>query len=288
MQESFLVLGLDKMNEDLDLTEQKLSSLMNYRLSLINELKKLSQRRRELREEIKDIVKKLREGRKAISEQHSLIRQLSDTRNDILSKTEEIKMKVKETEKVLRNFEKAAPHESETALKEKLDKIEWKLQTEPLTREEEKQLVDYIKKLEFKLHLWKRAYMTRQELNELLVEAGSLMNKLDEMKEIKRSVLPKLRTQRETLRNTVMTKQQLVQEEKEMEQDIEEIRKNLYYIDAELSKLKEKRRLDERTSIRMREQTLLEEARSKARDKLAEGKSLSWDELKVLFEDKDE
>jgi len=276
------------MDENLDQTEQKISSLTNYRLSLINELKRLSQRRRELREEIREMTNKLREGRKAISEQSSLIRQLSDTRKDILSKTEEIKTKVKETEKVLRNFEKVAPHESERALKEKLDSIEWKLQTEPLTREEEKQLVEYIKKLEFKLHLWKKAYMTRQELSELLVEVESLMNKLDEMSEIKKSVLPKLRTQKETLRNIVVTKQQLMQEEKEMEQDIEEIKKNLNHIDAEFSKLREKKRLDETTSIKMKEQSLLEEVRSKAKDKLTKGKSLSWDELKVLFEDKNE
>jgi uncharacterized coiled-coil DUF342 family protein len=276
------------MDENLDQIEQKISSLINYRSSLINELKKLSQRRGELREEIEETTNRLREGKKAISEQSSLIRQLSDTRRDILSKIEEIKTKVKETEKVLRNFEKVAPHESERALKEKLDSIEWKLQTEPLTREEEKQLVDYIKKLEFKLHLWKKAYMTRQELNVLLVEAGSLMNKLDEMREMKKTSLPRLGAQKEILRNIVMTKQQLMREEKDIEQDIEEIRKNLNHVDAELSKLEEKKRLDEMTSVRMKEQSLLEEARSKAKDKIIKGKSLSWDELKVLFEDKNE
>jgi len=283
------------MSENLDQIEQKISSLITYRLSLINELKKLSQRKHELREEIKGITNKLREEKKAISEQSSLIRQLGDTRKDILLKIDEIKTKVKETDKVLRKFEKEVPHESERTLKEKLDNIEWKLQTEPLTREEEKQLVEYIKKLEFKLHLWKKAYMTRQELSELLVEAKSLMNKLDEMREIKKTVLIKLRNQKETLYNIVMTKQQLIQEDKEIEQDIEEIKKNLDHIDAELSKLKEnkiklldKKRLDEMASIKIKEQSLLEEVRSKARDKLTKGKSLSWDELKILFEDKNE
>ncbi|MCP8308358.1 MAG: hypothetical protein H3Z52_09255 [archaeon] len=283
------------MSENLDQIEQKISSLITYRLSLINELKKLSQRKHELREEIKGITNKLREEKKAISEQSSLIRQLGDTRKDILLKIDEIKTKVKETDKVLRKFEKEVPHESERTLKEKLDNIEWKLQTEPLTREEEKQLVEYIKKLEFKLHLWKKAYMTRQELSELLVEAKSLMNKLDEMSEIKKTVLIKLRNQKETLYNIVMTKQQLIQEDKEIEQDIEEIKKNLDHIDAELSKLKEnkiklldKKRLDEMASIKIKEQSLLEEVRSKARDKLTKGKSLSWDELKILFEDKNE
>jgi len=276
------------MNENLDEIEQKISSSISYRLSLINELKKLSQKRRELREEIREITNKLREEKKAISEQNSLINQLRDTRKDILLKIDEIKTKVRETERVLRNFEKEVPHESERVLKGKLDSIEWKLQTEPLTREEEKQLVEYIRKLEFKLHLWKKAYMIRQELNELLTQAKSLMDKLDEMDGIKKSALPKLKTQKEALRNIVMTRQQLIREGREIEQDIEEIEKNLNNIDAELSKLKEKKRLEEMSSIRMKEQSLLGEVRSKARDKLEKGKSLSWEELKVLFEDKNE
>jgi len=283
------------MDENLDQIEQKISSLITYRLSLINELKKLSQRKRELREEIKEITNKLREERKAISEQNSLIRQIGDARKDILLKIDEIKTKVNETDKVLRKFEKEVPHESERDLKEKLDKIEWKLQTAPLTREEEKQLVEYIKRLEFKLHLWKKAYMTRQELSELLVEAKSLKNKLDEMSEIKKSTLTKLRNQKETLHNIFITKQQLIQEGKGIEQDIEEIKKNLDHIDAELSKLREnkskileKKRLDEMASIKIKEQSLLDEVRSKAKDKLIKGKSLSWEELKILFEEKSE
>ncbi len=283
------------MDENLDQIEQKISSLITYRLSLINELKKLSQRKRELKEEIKEITNKLREERGVISEQNSLIRQIGDAREDILLKIDEIKTKVDGTEKVLRKFEKEVPHESERALKEKLDNIEWKLQTEPLTREEEKQLVEYIKKLEFKLHLWKKAYMTRQELSELLVEAKSLKNKVDEMSDIKKSVLTKLRNQKEALHNIFITKQQLIQEVKEIEQDIEEIKKNLNHTDTELSKLKEskrklleKKRLDEMASVKIKEQGLLEEVRSKARDKLIKGKSLSWDELKILFEEKSE
>ena len=64
------------MDENLDQIEQTISSLITYRLSLINELKKLSQRKRELKEEIKGITNKLREERGVISEQNSLIRQL--------------------------------------------------------------------------------------------------------------------------------------------------------------------------------------------------------------------
>jgi uncharacterized coiled-coil DUF342 family protein len=204
-------------------------------------------------------------------------------------------MKAKEIEKVLRKFEKEVPHESGRALKKDLDHIEWRLQTERLSREEEKRLVEYIKKLEIKLHLWEKAYKTRQELNGLLVEAKSLKDELDGMREIKKSAITKLRTQKEALHNIFMVKHQLMQEDREIKQDIDEIKKNLDNTDAELSKLKEskskilqKKRMDEEASIKAKEKSLLEEARSKAKDRLTKGKSLSWDEFKILLEDRDE
>ncbi len=82
-----------------------------------------------------------------------------------------------------------------------------------------------------------------------------------------------------------MTKQQLLQEDKEIEQDIAELKENLDHIDAELSELKERKRLRQSIITKRKEKFLLEEARSKMKDKLIKGKSLSWDELKLLFEE---
>lgn len=281
--------------DNIDEIEQKISSLITYKSGLINELKKLGQRKRELRSEIKEITNKLIEGKKVISEQNLLIRKLRDSYKDILSKMNEIWVKVREIEKALKNFEKEVPYESGVDLKEKLDNIEWELQTVPLTRDKEKQLVEHIKKLEIKLYLWEKAYATRQELSRLLAEAESLRDKLNEMNELKKLAYTKLRTQKEALKNIVMVKHQLIQECREIWQDEDEIKRNLDHIDAELSKLKEhkkkileKKRLDEISFIKMKEQSLLEEVRSKAKDKITKGKSLSLDELKVLFEDKDE
>ncbi len=55
----------------------------------------------------------------------------------------------------LRGFEKNVPRGGE-ALDEKRRKAEWRLQTERLSRDEEKQLVSVIKDLETKLKAWKK------------------------------------------------------------------------------------------------------------------------------------
>jgi len=276
--------------QDLTQMEQKISSLAMYRMSLIDELRKLSQKKRELRREIKDNVDRVKEKRSAVLEQNKLINQLEDTRKDTLSKINEMKERVREVEKILREFEREAPHESEKSLTERLKKIEWKLQTEPLTRDEEKQLVEYIKDLEFKLHLWKRAYTTRQELGAFLSEVKSLRDKLDEASETKKLALLHLKADKEMLRNIIMTRAQLWQEDEEIGQDMAELKENLKSVDADLFRLREikrsmleRKRMEEIASMKVKEQVLIEEAKSKAEDKLKKGKSLSWDELKVLF-----
>ncbi|MGQ9718345.1 MAG: hypothetical protein ACUVWK_00590 [Nitrososphaerales archaeon] len=276
--------------QDLTQIEQKISSLTMYRVSLIDELRKLSQKKRELRGEIKENVNRVKEKRSAVLEQNELINQLEDARKDTLSKINGIKERVREVEKVLREFEREAPRESEKSLTERLKKIEWKLQTEPLTRDEEKQLVEYIKDLEFKLHLWKRAYTTRQELSAFLSEVKSLRDKLDEASKMKRLALLHLKDDKEMLRNIAMARAQLWREDEEIGQDMAELKENLKSVDADLFRLREskrsmleRKRMEEMASMKVKEQVLIEEAKSKAEDKLKKGKSLSWDELKVLF-----
>ena len=82
-------------------------------------------------------------------------------RRELLSKIRDTKAKSADVEKVLKGFEKSIPRGGE-ALNERLKKVEWKLQTERLSREEEKQLVSMVKDLETKQKTWKKANSTKQ------------------------------------------------------------------------------------------------------------------------------
>jgi len=276
---------MPKDEQNLDEIEQKISSLIKYRSSLINELRRLYQKRREIRKETKETWDKENKERSALSEQYRLLKQLKDTREEIHIKINKIKGKVDDVDKALNRFDKKVPHESEIKLTQKLEKMEWKLQTERLTRDEEKQMIGYIKELEFELYLWKKAYSLRQELNLLLSEVDSLKGKLAEFEEEKRSSLYELKNRKGLIHKIVMTKQQLLQEDENIEQDITELEENLNYINADLSKLNQRKRLKESTIIRSKEEKLIEETRSKVKDKISKEKSLSWDELKIFLEE---
>ncbi|MCP8322649.1 MAG: hypothetical protein L6N96_00515 [Candidatus Methylarchaceae archaeon HK02M2] len=258
----------DEQNSD-DMVE-RFYSRIKYRSSLIYELERLAQRERDLRKEIIENKIKENKERNTLSKQYKLIRRLKETRKPIIAKMIEIDDKVDKVNKALKEFQNKVPTKSEKILTEKLEKIEWDLQTMSLTRDEEKQLVGYIKKLEFELYLWKKAYEMRQELNALLSEVNSLKSKLDEVDEANSSLLIELKNRKKMLDKIIMIKQQLLKEDNEIKQDVVELKEILNHVQAEIFQKK---------------QRLLKVARSKVKDKVSKGKSLSWDELKILFEE---
>ena len=101
-----------------------------------------------------------------------------------------MKAKSAEVEKVLNGYEKNIPKGGE-ALNDRLKKVEWRLQAERLSRDEEKQLVAIVKDLETKLRAWKKAYSTKQEYSKLMDQIKGLKSKLDEMNHFRAKTIQK-------------------------------------------------------------------------------------------------
>jgi uncharacterized coiled-coil DUF342 family protein len=272
----------------LDQIEQDISTVLNYRSSLINELKNLANKKQELRMEITKIIKKGKEQKKVLTEHNELISELISTRKEKLHDIRKINERIKKVKVLLKDFENKVPHESGDALTEKLKKIEWKLQTERLSREEEKQLVEYIKHLEIKIHLWKKAYTTRQELENLLFDVNLLKEDLDKIRATKESITAETKIKRENFNNIWKAKEQILTEINEVEKDVAELEEDLLQTDARLSDLRDIRHkiIEEKNLEKGFEQKkLLDKVKSNAKQKLAQGNSLSWEELKIIFED---
>jgi uncharacterized coiled-coil DUF342 family protein len=272
----------------LDQIEQDISTVLNYRSSLINELKNLANKKQELRMEISKIIKKGKEQKNVMSESNEIISELINTRKEKLHDIRKINDRIKKVKVLLKDFENKVPHESGNALTEQLKKIEWKLQIERLSREEEKQLVKYIKNLELKLHLWKKAYTTRQELESLVFDVNLLKEELDKIREAKESIAAETKIKRENYNNIWKAKEQILTEINEVEKDVVELEEDLLQIDARLSDLRDSRHkiIEEKNLEKgIEHKKLLEKVKSNAKQKLEQGNSLSWDELKIIFED---
>jgi len=279
---------------DLEALSQKIDALAAQRLDMINEYRRLDQRRREIRKEIRDFTEKINADRKSLDEYYEKLGTFKANRRELLTKIREIKAKSDEVEKVLKGFEKNVPRGGE-ALDEKRRKAEWRLQTERLSRDEEKQLVGVIKDLETKLKAWKKADSTRQERSVLVAQIRALKTKLDEMNHFRTENDVEVKAKHERVATMLNQRHQLFQEIEGINNTLMELDANINKATGELDELRNKRRsqLDGRRSRdyesnKAKTRQLVDRARDDARKKYEQGEKLSLDELKLVFGDDNE
>jgi uncharacterized coiled-coil DUF342 family protein len=279
---------------DLEALSQRIDSLAAQRLDLINEYRRLDQRRREIRKEIRELTEKINSDRKSLDEYYEKLGTFKANRRELLTKIREIKAKSDEKDKVLKGYEKNIPKGGE-ALDERRRKAEWRLQTERLSRDEEKQLVSLIKDLETKLKVWKKAYSTKQERSALIDQIKALKSKLDEMNRFRAENDAEVKAKHERVATMLNQRHQLFQEIEGINNTLMELDANITKATGELDELRNKRRsqLDGRRSReyetnKAKTRQLVDRARDDARKKYEQGEKLSLDELKLVFGDDNE
>jgi uncharacterized coiled-coil DUF342 family protein len=276
---------------DLEAINQKIDSLSSSRFAQINEYKRLDLRRREIRNQIRELTTKIRADRTSIDDYWTKLEEFRRQRRELLAKIRELKSKSEEVERVLKQFEKIAPREGEE-LSEKRNKIEWKLQTERLTRDEEKQLVASVKELEIKLKDWNKADSRRKELSEVFSQIRELKKQLDVMNQFRTTNDPEVKARHEQVAAMQNARHELFQE-------IESINEKMASLDSEIAKSTQEissliaqrraslegRRVREHETSRAKTRELVEKAKDEARKKLDQNGKLSLDELKLLYSD---
>jgi uncharacterized coiled-coil DUF342 family protein len=279
---------------DLEALSQKIDSLAAQRLDMINEYRRLDQRRREIRKEIRDFTEKINADRKWLDEYYEKLGTFKANRRELLTKIREVKAKSDEKDKEIKGFEKNIPRGGE-ALDEKKRKAEWRLQTERLTRDEEKQLVSLIKDLETKNKVWKKASTTRQEQRVLFDQIKGLKSKLDEMNKFRDENELDVKARHERVATMLNQRHALFQEIEGINNTLMELDANITKATGELDGLRNQRRsqLDGRRSRdyetnKAKTRQLVDRARDDARKKYEQGEKLSLDELKLVFGDDNE
>jgi uncharacterized coiled-coil DUF342 family protein len=276
---------------DLDGLNQRIDSVASNRLSLISEYKRLDDRRREIRKEIRNLTEKINQDRKSLDDYYARLSEFKAKRKELLAKIREKKSESEVIEKNLKAFEKRVPKGAE-ALEKKVQRIEWRLQAERLSREEEKELMNERRALEVKMKAYNKVRSTKQQLASVLGEIKSLKAKLDEMNKFKAENDPEVKAKHERVASMLSSRHELFNEIEQIDSRLAEIDSNISKLTQELDSLKAQRRAAvegrktrEHEISRARTRELLERAKDDARKKLEQGEKLSFDELKLVFGD---
>ena len=159
--------------------DRRLGSLISVSRGVVSQLKELNQKSKDLRVELRDISSKIAEERDDLQVFFVESRSLRDNRSQLIETIRTSREDIRSVEKSVMGFEEVSTGEDEQILSRKLEAIEWKLQAERLSRDEERGLVEHIKVLETRLHNWRKAYSKRAHLSDQHPLQGSPLRPLD-------------------------------------------------------------------------------------------------------------
>jgi|TARA_B100001971_G_scaffold56161_1_gene51220 uncharacterized coiled-coil DUF342 family protein len=269
---------------------QKITSLLTYRSGLIKEIKTVHEKRKDLKDEIRGLSKKINETRKNLEEGYGFYQDTRKIRRETLSKIRELRLKIQTVEKDSKKFERDIPNENGNRITEMLKDADWKIQTEKLTIDEEKQLVQIIKDLELNLRKWKKAYETRKNIYNLRAEMEKLKDKMDDINLSNEESELEIETEKNRFTYDLKARDQLFKEINEINDEILELEEAIAKTDEQLEEIREKRRdmislgkEQEKEKFRIKEQELLVKAKSIAKDKVSKGEKLTFEELKLVY-----
>ncbi len=275
--------------------DRRLGSLISVSRGVVSQLKELNQKSKDLRVELRDISSKIAEERDDLQVLFVESRSLRDNRSQLIETIRTSREDIRSVEKSVMGFEEVSTGEDEQILSRKLEAIEWKLQAERLSRDEERGLVEHIKVLETRLHNWRKAYSKRQHLSDLVGNSHEIRAKIEELDERRASVREKIGPTKESIKGRVGARIQVFEELDGNREDVKELVTSMHRAGDEISQLREERgalqenlRSRSTSSLASRRMSLLNEKKGEAKKKLQEGKSLSLDELKLAFDQEDE
>jgi len=281
--------------EEWDMSEDsrvaKLEELFTQHKGIIEQLKKIRTRRAELKNEIVSLTQKL----DVENDQHKLfqakIKELNDLRQGLAEKLRADRIKLKTADEAMKGVEPKLLRKGE-GLEDELKKLEWRLQTQPFTRAQEQEVLVRVKELAKSVSVWRKAFNIREEVYKLESQLDESSAKMMETKAEREEVVGALKEKRQKIRNYIEARKQVSDELRAVDVDIIELEKTLSQIDAKIAVAREEL-VKERTtqkinSSRVRadlDRMVFEKARNDALAKMKSGKSLTFDELRVLYDE---
>lgn len=271
--------------------QQKLSALKEQRNRLNVEARERAEKRNELNEQVKNLRIEIRELRGERDELNGKVRELKQLREK--TKTG-IRERIEEKRKLshqIKALAKKKPSRSLETLQKKIDEIEWEIQTTSLSLQEEKELVGQVRQLETQVNIHKKLGMLRQKLLKLQTELKATETKNKFYHEKLTETAHKSQEVHNKMLDNINKARKLETEADNMHQAFLKTRQRTKPIQHEITEIldqikliKEEIRREEEEEKKKSEEALRKKIEKKAKEKLKQGKQLTWTEFQILTE----
>jgi uncharacterized coiled-coil DUF342 family protein len=278
------------------------------------QIKNCIDRRNELNEGVKksrEEINHLKAERDQINER---VKVLKSQRNAIRAQSDPITEDINASRAKIAELKKTLPRESQRALQEEHDAIEWKISTTSLDLQEEKRLIENVKQLEILLRGYKKidahntkiknflaqrktfdeqADVLHKELTELASKSQEIHSKMIEkvnFMNISRAQADGqhqlfIKTKEETIPQIYEKIGQLVGQLNSVKAEMAKEAKTAAEIRASERAITEKANQEQQQSNKEKEQAIKEKIGAEARNKLQKGEKVSWDEFQLMMDD---
>ena len=285
----------------------KIKDLLDSRKNLVTQLKSLNKKRLDMRDELNTITSQLgehqadleplygevgsyrKERQGLLNEKKQIWTQINDTNDGVKENGTLSKVQTSNTD---RKFNKK---ENTKNISKQIKEIEWKIQTAQLSRQEEKQLIKNITTLQKKYNIWKKSTSARKELSALFKKIKQIGTSLDTMDKSRESAKASFDEKKLVFNTKFKQREHLFSEMNGFNDDIRELENTLKINSKELQLSKTQRseifkslKSFSKSEILKKKKIILEKEKSKAKEKLESGQSLSFEELRLAYDDDDE
>jgi phosphoserine phosphatase len=279
---------LERRMEDL---YERLRLLRDEREKLLKEAEAWADRRDGLHEEIRGLRLRAEELRSRRDELNEEVKRLKTLRQASLERRKGIIEEIRELNRERAKADAGKPRRSRSRLEAEIERIEWRIQTEPLPLDMERKLINQVRTLEAQLELYRRAEGIRRRIADLRREAESLRAEAADYRSRIQEAAGRSQEYHTKMMMVIETIMDLQAKADEMHKRYVEFRGKAREVSSEI-----KRTMDEIRSVRAlieaeeererkrKEADLERQTEERALEKLRRGERLTFDEFKLLIE----
>ncbi len=157
---------LEQINERIRRIDEQLGDFRNQRSELSKEARKLAETRDEFNDKFRKLKEQVQILKSKRDELNAQVRELKAKRDEAREIVSKNRAEIKSLTEKLTALDSLTPGSYESTVKE-MEKLEWRIQTTPLSQREENRLIFQVKQLEVQLNVLKKKREKAKKINKI-------------------------------------------------------------------------------------------------------------------------
>jgi uncharacterized coiled-coil DUF342 family protein len=272
--------------------KQRIFALREEDKKLNAESGELAEKRNKLNDKFRSLRLEILAFKNTRDKLNEKVKELKQQRDNAKIRVQAIVKDSNELKQKIEILNNKKPMKGRQILQKELDDIEWKIQTTPLSLQEEKKFIEKVKQIENQLNTYKKLVQLNLELNKSQAELRALKTKIDDYhKEMTETAKKSREAHAKMLEKIDESKKVKADADRlhalylETREKTKHQRKEIAEMSSQMRKLEEEIREEEAKERAKEEEVLRGKLEKEVREKLKRGEKLSWEEFQLLAEE---